>query len=127
MSARFVHCVLAGGSDESNQLPQGVKKNLLCGIKDIILVHGDVEIIKSKLPEQDIKWIRFMALSQEKKKFLGIRYSHPFKDEGGRAIYDIELVRAKRDTEIAEIKPTKGVFLKTVEAEDIESIEDLFG
>lgn len=126
MSARYVHCVLAGGYDESNQLPQGIKKNLLCGIRDIILVYGDVDLVKSQLPEQDSKWIRFMVLSQEKKKFLAIRYSNPFVEEGGPSVYDIELIRVKRDTPINEVQPTKGVLLQSVQTKSVNSIETLF-
>lgn len=127
MSSRFVYCILAGGSDDSNMLPLGVKKNLLCGIKDIVLVLGDTDAVRMMLPEQDAKWVRFLKLSAEKDWSLAIRYSHPLKEADGPALYDIELVRVSRGTDTADVHPLKGTLVRSVKTEEVQSIGDLFG
>lgn len=130
MCDRFIQCVLTAGICDELK-PEGIKKNLLCGILDIAIVRGDIDKLKEKLdnkdlPESPLKWVRFMPLSQEPKVYFAIKYSNPFKNDYTQAVYDIELVKAAKQTKIEEVTPQKGILIKTVEYDSIETVEDLF-
>ena len=130
MTSKFFESFLAAGVGVEPK-PEGVKKNLLCGIRDLVIVQGDVEALKEKIKLEHgshnaIKWIRFMVLSEDLKVFLAIRYSNPFKADDDLAVYDIELVRSKQDENIETIKPIKGVIVDTIEADLVSSSTDLF-
>ena len=127
MTSRFVTSLFAGGCPSSNVLlPVGQKKNLLCGIKDIAIVQGDIDKVKAKLDEAQARWIRFMVLSLEHQFWLAIRYTHPFLEEDGSAVYDVELVRVKHETPINQVLPNKGTLVTTVHSDIIECFDDIF-
>lgn len=132
MTSRFFESFLAAGLADEEPEPVGIKKNLLCGIKDLIIIREDLESLKQKLGGQQIgesqlKWMRFMTLSEERKVWVGIRYSHPYRSDSCEGVYDIELIRTQKGGEPQSIDPTKGrVPIRTIRAEDVNTYEDLF-
>lgn len=130
MSSKFVESFLVAGVGNELRLDKA-KKTMLCGIKDVSLVRGDVTLLKEKLInegfEVELKWTRFLTLSEEKKVFLAIRYSNPFiADDNDFALYDIELVRTPRAEIEKKPNTTKGVILHTIEPEKVTSYQDIF-
>lgn len=130
MSSKFVQSFLVAGLGNELKLDKA-KKSMLCGIKDVSLVRGDVLGLKDKLIkegfEQELRWTRFLTLSEEKKTYLAIRYSNPFQaDEIDFALYDMELVRVPKTDTGKQAATTKGVILKTIEAESINTYVEIF-
>lgn len=130
MTTNFLDSFLVAGIGEE-LVPDGVKKNLLCGIKDIVLVQGSIPslkeiLINSEHADSKLKWIRFMTLSNSLDLHLAIHYANPFKSDESKALYDIELVRCHRETPVQEVKPIKGVLVQTCLTNDIKSVEDIF-
>lgn len=130
MSSKFVESFLVAGVGSELRLDKA-KKTMLCGIKDVSLIRGDVILLKEKLInegfETELKWTRFLTLSEEKKVFLAIRYSNPFQaDDSDYALYDIELVRIPKAETDKKSNSTKGVLLHTIEAEGVNRYQDIF-
>ena len=130
MSSKFFESFLVAGVGAELR-PEGMKKNLLCGIKDIMIVEGDVSALRQRLTdageENSLRWTRFLALSEELKVYVAIRYSNPFKAEDALALYDVELVRSNPDVPPAQVKATKGAIVQTVEATSVNTFADIFG
>lgn len=130
MTSTFFESFLSAGLTHELQ-PHGFKKNLLCGIKELALVKGDIEKVKQKIMESEgaeafLKWVRFLTLSEEENLFLAINYSHPQRNLSKKAVYDLELVRSPRGTLDHQIKPMKGVLIHTVTDEDDISPDSFF-
>ena len=67
-----------------------------------------------------------MVLSTEVKVWLAIRYTHPFVEDDGSAIYDLELVRAKKGTPVEQVQPSKGTIVTTVHSDAVTCFDDIF-
>lgn len=130
MSSKFLESFLSAGVGGELK-PERVKKNLLCGVKDLVVVKGDIADLKLRLASTGddplLKWTRFLVLSEEKKMYLAIRYSNPFKaDDNDFAVYDIELLRVAKTVPSNEVVPTKGEIIKTIDALSIQTYVDIF-
>lgn len=130
MTTKFFDSFLVAGIGEE-LIPDGVKKNLLCGVRDIVLVQGEIPPLKELLqniPHADskLKWIRFMTLSKEKDLHLVIKYANPFHAEDNIALYGFELVRGNGGDSPDKVQPTRGVLVHTTLATEISTIEDIF-
>lgn len=130
MASNFFETFLSAGLTKE-LTPCGFKKNLLCSIKNLMLFRGDLDRLKQKLlaledGEAFLKWVRFLTLSEERRVYLAINYSHPFKNTATRAVYDIELVRSAKSTPCDQVKPGKGVLIGTVEETQVCEASDLF-
>lgn len=104
---------------------------MLCGIRDVALVQGDTEDLKDRLlkagHEKEMKWTRFLKVSEEMKVSFVIRYSNPFEaDQTDFALYDMELIRIpKTDSKKLAAEP-KGSLMLTVDPDTIFTYADIF-
>lgn len=130
MTSKFFESFLVAGIGEELR-PHNFKKNLLCGVKDLMLIKGNISALKESLlisPEYDskIKFIRFMVLSEELNIHLAIQYSNPYHGQDMKALFGVELVRTEAETPSEKVTPTKGNLIRTIETENIASVDDLF-
>jgi hypothetical protein len=130
MSSKFIETFLSAGLTKE-LTPCGFKKNLLCSIKNLMVFRGDVDRLKEKLRSLEegdsfMKWVRFLTLSEERQVYLAINYSHPFRNTATQAVYDIELVRTAKSTPCEQVKPAKGVLIRTVGEAEVSKASDLF-
>lgn len=133
MTSRFVESFLAAGLQPGELVPEGAKKAMLCGIKLIAIVRDPGEAFLEKLRADDpalphkMKWVRFVTISEERKFWLAILYSHPFKNECKKAIFDIELSRVAKNGESTSPQNAQRTFVRTKRLDDVNTFSDLFG
>lgn|SRR3990167_1531092 len=133
MTSKFVESFLAAGLQPGELAPEGVKKAMMCGIQRVALLRAPSELIVEKLSPTDpglshkMKWVRFMTLSVEKQYWLAVFYSHPFKNDSKRAVFDVELARVPKNGDPTSPQNHQRTFVKTKTLENITCFEDLFG
>lgn len=104
---------------------------MLCGIRDVALVRGDTEDLKNRLlkagHEKEMKWTRFLKVSEEMKVSFVIRYSNPFEaDQTDYALYDMELIRIPKSDSKKIVAEPKGRLMLTVDPDTILTYADIF-
>lgn len=133
MTSRFVESFLAAGLQPGELVPEGVKKAMLCGIKQIVILRDSGDAVVEKLTTDDpalahkMKWVRFVTISEQRKFWFAILYSHPFKNDCKKAVFDIELSRVPKNGESSSPQNAQRTFVRTKRLDDIHSFEDLFG
>jgi hypothetical protein len=130
MTSKFIESFLVAGL--GNELrPEGIKKNLLCGVKDIVLVRGHIEQVQTTLASEEnisakLKFMRFMTLSAEHQIHIAIQYSHPFKGEEASALFGIELIRKEGGFPANKVEATQGSIVRTIQVDQIQTPLDIF-
>lgn len=127
MTSKFVESFLVAGLGDDLK-PEGAKKNLLCGVKDVVFVRGDIGQLREAVASAaevsaKLKYVRFMTLSEEFKVHLAIQYSHPFKGEDTSALFGLELIRREPGS---PAPTTQCTIVRTIEISDIQLPADLF-